>query len=141
MLGWDTPAGCNYARSMKFASSRLTRYRSKDRAGWPPPPKLTDEASLGRPQLTPQIFRVVLLEGTDDGELTYVGSDPRTVDWMYVDDEDYRAQACSMVLLRAWPANFSQGDVLTLRLISRARLRSCWVMMMMREAWHLPCLD
>ena len=61
----------------EVVSSRLTRYRSKDRAGWPPPPKLTDEAPLGRPQLRPQLFRVVLLEGTDDGELTYVGSDPR----------------------------------------------------------------
>ena len=74
---------------MKFVSSRLTRYRSKDRAGWPPPPKLTDRAQLGCPQLRPQLFRVVLLEGTDDEELTYVGLDPRLMNWM--NDEDYRA--------------------------------------------------
>ena len=61
----------------EVVSSRLTRYCSKDRAEWPPPTKLTDEAPLGRPQPRPQLFRVVLLEGIDDEVLACVGSDPR----------------------------------------------------------------
>ena len=121
-------------------SSRLTRYRSKDRAGWPPPPESTDEAQLGCPQLRPQLFRVVLLEGIDDEVLAYVGSDPRTMDWMNVDDEDYRAQAARWYcyarglrpFLRAMHGVATYIPSKTTLVLGNDDDE---------EAWHLPCLD
>ena len=123
---------------MKFVSSRLTRYRSKDRAGWPPPPKLTDEAPLGRPQLRPQLFRVVLLEGTDDGGLTYVGLDPRLMNWM--NDEDYRAYSARWY-------DHTRGLRTFLRTMHGVAtyIPSRTALVLGNdddeEAWHLPCLD
>ena len=123
---------------MKFVSSRLTRCRSKDRAGWPPPPKLTGEAQLGLPQLRQKLFRVVLLEGADDEVLACVGLDPRLMNWM--NDEDYRAY------FARWYCH-ARG----LRTYLRA-MRCVATYIPSRttlvlgndddeEAWHLPCLD
>ena len=123
----------------EVVSTRLTRYRSKDRAGWPPPPKLTEEAQLGCPQLTLRLSRVVLLEGTDDGELTCVGLDPRLMNWM--NDEDYRAYSCLDGIATRVACEPFSGRCTALRHIFPSRTALVLGNDVDEEAWHLPCLS